>query len=306
MSSRLAALKHCAFLTYDRRPEPTDDDRLAIPHLERLGWSVEALSWRAAPARARDFDVIVIRSTWDYHHHVNEFLEALSQIEDAGVAVLNPFSLVRWNVRKTYLRDFASSGIPTVPTVYRDRMSAGELATLFDEVHADDIVAKPLVSASAFGTMRIDRRASADQIRAAEALFADRPFMAQAVVRSVLDEGEYSLIYLGGSFSHAVHKTPKPGDFRVQEEHGGENRPVNPEASLVALGDAVLATLSEPPLYARVDIVRANDLGDWWLMELELVEPALYLALGDGAAERFARAVDARVRESATDAAGRG
>ena len=264
---------------------------------------MEALPWRKAPARAREFRAIVLRSTWDYHRHLDEFLDALAQIEDAGTLLLNPLPLVRWNVSKTYLADLAPKGIPTVPTVYRDRLGPGDLESIFEEIGANDIVMKPLVSASAEGVIRVDRYATADHVRRIEALFGTHALMAQPVARAVLEEGEYSLIYLGGAFSHAVRKTPKPGDFRVQENHGGMNRPANPEESLLAMGDAVLRTLEDSPLYARADIVRANDGAGWWLMELELVEPALYLALGNGAPERFARALEGRVRHSATDAA---
>lgn len=295
-------MNRCAFLTYDRAPDITADDRLAIPHLERLGWTIEAVPWRQAVALASGFDAMVLRSAWDYHRHLDEFLDVITRVEQAGVRLFNAPSLVRWNAAKSYLRDLDAQGFPTVPTVYRDGLANGTLHELFDELGADDIVVKPLVSASAEGTERVDRHISPDRLRTVEEHFATRELMAQPVARAVLDEGEYSLIYLGGSFSHAIRKTPKHGDFRVQEAHGGMNRPAEPDPSQLSLGTAVIDSLLTSPLYARVDIVKANDADGWWLMELELVEPALYLALGAGAPERFARAIDLRVRDSAAEA----
>ena len=174
---------------------------------------------------------------------------------------------------------------------------------MFEELGADDIIVKPVVSASAEGTERIDRHAPVARVRQLEAQFATRALMAQPVARAVLDEGEFSLIYLGGTYSHDVRKTPRLGDFRVQEEHGGVIRPAEPEAALLMTGDAVLTALPEVPLYARVDIVRANDRAAWWLMELELIEPALYFGMHPGAAERFARALDDRFQAHRASAA---
>ena len=121
--------------------------------------------------------------------------------------------------------------------------------------------------------------------------------MAQPFARAILDEGEYSLFSFNGAPSHTVLKTPKPGDFRVQEEHGGEILAVTPESALAAAGEKILASVGEPPLYARADMVRSNDGDAWWLMELELVEPSLYLRMDPEAPARFARAIDARLRD---------
>jgi glutathione synthase/RimK-type ligase-like ATP-grasp enzyme len=294
----------CVFLTYPGLAGGTEDDGLARAALERLGWQVDVACWRDAAVEG--CDAAVIRSTWDYHRHLEAFLAVLASFEAAGSLLLNPMRLVSWNARKTYLRDLASRGISTVPTIWRERLAPGSLPGLFVELGAGDIVVKPVISASAEGTVRLDRRVTPDRARDIEARFAGRALMAQPVARAIVEEGEYSLIYLDGAFSHAVRKVPRPGDFRVQEEHGGMIRSCEPAESLRAAGDAVLAAMPEPPLYARVDIVRSNDGAGWWLMELELIEPALYLGRHDGAPERFARALDARFRERAAAAALRG
>ena len=297
-----AGQRRCAFLSYDGAQRGTVDDRLAIPPLESRGWRVDVVSWRAAVAW-NAYDAVVIRSTWDYHRSPETFLEVLAEIDRSGARLLNPLAIVRWNARKIYLRELDRLGITTVPTVWRERLGAGDMASVFEELAADDIIVKPVVSASAEGTERIDRRAPVTRVRHIEAQFGTRPVMAQPVARAIFDEGEFSLIYLGGAYSHAVRKTPRLGDFRVQEEHGGTIWPAEPEATLRMAGDAVLAALPEKPLYARVDFVRANDAAGWWLMELELIEPALYLGICPGAPEQFARALDDRCTERRARAA---
>jgi hypothetical protein len=122
-----------------------------------------------------------------------------------------------------------------------------------------------------------------------EAYFANRPLLIQPFERNIVDEGEYSLIYFNGRLSHAILKVPKSGDFRVQEEHGGDIRAVTAEAALRAAGDAAMQAVGRPLLYGRVDLVRSGPT--FRVMELELIEPALYLRMDPGAPARFADAI---------------
>jgi glutathione synthase/RimK-type ligase-like ATP-grasp enzyme len=298
-------MKRCAFLTHEALPDGTADDRLTFAVLLSLGWTVDALPWSSTGVAWDTYDAVVVRSTWDYHRRATEFLGRLAEIERAGARLFNSLEMIAWNASKTYLRDLAARAVPTVPTIWRDRLGEDDLASVFDELGVDEIIVKPVVGASAEGIERLDRRASAGHRQELASRFADRPLLAQPVVRAIFDEGEYSLIYLDGAFSHAVCKAPRAGDFRVQEEHGGMSRDAVPEPSLCAAADASLAVLDERPLYARVDVVRANDDASWWLMELELIEPALYLGRHEAAPERLARALDRRVRADSMARVGR-
>ena len=206
----------------------------------------------------------------------------------------NPHDLVLWNMRKTYLRELQDRGVPVVPTVFRDRLAPGGLAALLQAVDAPQAVVKPVVSASATGAFRVEGAADPARTEEIESYFADREVMAQPLAHFVLTEGEYSLLYFAGEFSHAVCKTPASGDFRVQQNHGGGLVAVDPDPDLRRAGDRVLASLSEPPLYARIDMVRANHGDGFWLMELELIEPELFLRMDSGAPARWARAVAER------------
>lgn len=286
----------CAFLTLDDPAGYTMDDHLAVVPLSRRGWTVEEIPWRRYGVEWTSYDAVVIRSTWDYAKDSDAFLATLTQIAACGVALFNPLPLVKWNIRKTYLRDLAGCGISIVPTVWRQRLAPGELRTLLDEVGSGGIVVKPIVGASASGAYRISPGSSDKELTAVERHYAERPLMAQPFAHAIPVEGELSLFYFNGEYSHAIRKRPRVNDFRVQEEHGGSSTPETATAELRALGAGVLGQLGETPLYARVDFVRANDADGYWLMELELIEPSLYLRMDDKAPERFAAALHERTR----------
>lgn len=281
-------MRSCAFLTTDNLEGYVSDDDLATEPLRELGWAVTAVSWRRRDVDWSGFEAVVIRTTWDYHLDAEAFLRALEGIDGSGTRLANPLPLVRWNARKTYLRDLSSRGLPVVPTVWGASPDPDGIERLFDELGAEEIVIKPVISATAYDTYRVGRH---DSEMAAEmaAVFAGREYMAQPFVSGILDEGELSLFYFGGEYSHAVRKTPEPADFRVQEEHGGLIEPFQSPAGLVNLGRRFLAALDHPTLYARVDLVRLSS-GDYGLMELELIEPSLYFRMAPGSARRFALA----------------
>lgn len=307
----------CAFLTLDDPTGYTIDDHLAVPSLARRGWAVDSVPWRRDGVDWAVYDAVVIRSTWDYVKDADAFLHVLTQITDAGVPLLNPLDLVSWNLRKTYLRDLAARGARIVPTVWRDRLARGELASLIEEVGANEIVVKPVIGASGHGAFRVTTTTTAADVAAIEAHFANRALMAQPFVHAIPTEGEFSLFYFNGEYSHAIQKKPELADFRVQEEHGGSSVAVEETPELLAAGSRVLHALGgvplqarggtpcrargDAPLYARVDLVRANDADGFWLMELELIEPSLYLRTDAKAPGRFARALHERVvtRDSA-------
>ena len=284
----------CAFLTLNDSTGFVIDDELSYPPLASLGWRVEAISWRMPSVDWSLFDAVVVRSTWDYIADPNAFLAVLTEIERAGTLLFNALDLVRWNIRKTYLRDLAQRGVPVVPTIWRERLAPHELLELLGEVGSDEVVIKPVIGLNAHGVFRVNaqsaRQPSADLV----AQYAEREFMVQPFLSHVISEGEFSLFYFNGVLSHAILKTPKQHDFRVQEEHGGVIRAIQAESGLREAGDTALRALDSIPLYARADFVRANHDDGFWLMELELIEPSLYLRMDVDAPERFAQALHGR------------
>lgn len=288
-------MKRCAFLTLENPTGFVIDDDHAVEPFRALGWAVEVVPWSRPKASWERFDAVVIRSTWDYQNDLDGFLAVLGEIEESGTPLFNDLDLVRWNVRKTYLFELEKRGVPIVPTRLRHSLAGGELPGLFNEVASDEVVLKPVVGANADGLFRIGREEAEKRVREVESYYAGRGLLVQPFVRAVLEEGEYSLFYFNGAHSHSILKKPRAGDIRVQEEHGGDIRSVQAGEPLLRAGAAAMRALPERPLYARVDLVRSPGSDGFWLMELELVEPALYLRMDPEAAGRFARAFEERV-----------
>lgn len=280
-------MPRCAFLSTDDLAGFVVYDREVVPHLEARGWQVDEVPWRAA-VDWRRYDLVVVRSPWDYQDDAPAFLATLERIA-AVTRLENSLALCRWNLEKTYLRQLETAGVDIVPTRW---LAAGELpaADDFQRLATDELVLKPVVSANADATYRLTRSALVRDRELLATAFARRPAMLQPLVRSILDTGEASLFYFAGDFSHAVRKLPAAGDFRVQEEHGGRISALVPDAALDAAGSRVMAALPAAALYARVDLVRHGER--WCLMEVELVEPSLYFPYAPGSAARFAAAID--------------
>src|SRR5687767_8531769 len=282
-------VRRVAFLTLHDPTGFVIDDELAVLPLARRGIQVETIPWDRAGVDWRHYALVVIRSTWDYPHHAEDFLRVLETIERLGVRLENGSEIARWNMRKTYLRDLASRGIETVPTFWRDGLRRGELVPLFEELRSSEAVIKPVMSSNAQGAWRLDAGRARELASEIEGYFAGRALMMQPFERGIVEEGEFSMVYLNGAHSHSILKTPKRGDFRVQEEHGSEIRLVTPDPVLLAAGDAAIAAVGQKLLYARADFVRSGDT--FRVMELELVEPSLYLRIDPTAPERFADAI---------------
>ncbi len=268
------------------------DDELAIEPLARRGWEVETISWRQPFVDWDYYDAVVIRTTWDYQRDPQAFINVLRQIEASDARLENPLEIVRWNLDKSYLRSLESDEVAIVPTLWERTYDAESFRAWQQELGTDELIIKPTVSATAEFTYRLS-----EFHPSIAPVFAERAFLIQPFIKSVADEGEYSLFYFAGEFSHAIVKTPKPGDFRVQEEHGGEIVPFSPDAEMLETGRFVFDMISPTPLYARVDLIRGVD-GRLLLMELELIEPALYLRMDPAAPERFAAAFDRMMSHS--------
>jgi hypothetical protein len=287
-------MRQCAFLTMDSLDGYiSEGDEVAYAPLRTLGWEVEAVPWRRQGVDWGRFDAVVIRTTWDYHEAPEAFVSVLEQVKRSGTPLENALDLVLWNMNKTYLRDLERRGITIVPTIWGSDIGPVDQQTILRCLGTDEVVLKPMIGASAYHTYRL-KRGSATWSEAIS-VFEHQEYLAQPFIASVVEEGEYSLFFFGGEYSHAVLKTPQCLDFRVQEEHGGIIRATVASRELVSAGARVMAAIGQTPLYARVDLVPLTNAG-YGLMELELIEPALYLRMDIGAPERFAYALDKRLR----------
>jgi glutathione synthase/RimK-type ligase-like ATP-grasp enzyme len=269
-----AAGSTVAFVTHAALPRLSADDQLAVEELTRRRMSVAAAVWDDRDVDWRAFDLVVIRSTWDYAQRSDEFLEWLGVLEGTGARVWNPPRLMRWNLDKRYLRDLAAAGVETPPTRWLERGSSVALPGLLEQCGWEQAVVKPVVSADGVGAWTTSPGTAArDQYRLERALSA-RALMVQRYLPEVTREGEWSLIFIDGEFSHTVLKMPATGDFRVQERYGGSTTAACADADLLAVARAALAIVPTAWLYARVDIVRSGP--SCTVMELELIEPSLF------------------------------
>jgi glutathione synthase/RimK-type ligase-like ATP-grasp enzyme len=276
--------------TSESIPNLTEDDQALISPLTKRGIEARAAVWSDRSVPWNTADAVVIRSCWDYHLRLEEFLGWIASLEKAGVQVWNPVPMLRANADKVYLRGLEEKGIPIVPTLWPE---AG--FRLQEELSGrgwNRAVVKPRVSATAYRTTLT----TADQANDAQALVDDLQrgpgVMVQEFLEEVSTRGEWSLIFFAGQFSHAVIKMPKAGDFRVQHDFGGSERIAKAPQPVVQAATRVIAAVGSTPLYARVDGVERG--GQFLLMELELIEPALFLTLATAAADRFADAIAAR------------
>lgn len=279
------SFRRCCFLSMDSLDGYVSDDELAIKPLNELGWDVSIVSWRDPSVDWNDFDIVVIRTTWDYQRDPNSFLEALQCIEYSSAKLENPLDVVKWNLDKRYLCDLEDRNVPIVPTVWDAEYHEASFYKWLEDLDTAEIIIKPTVSATAEHTYRLRSFDSA-----LTGVFSGRSFMVQPFMPNIVAEGEYSLFYFGGEYSHTILKAPKTHDFRVQEEHGGIISAVEPNASLLEAGQRAFAAIQPSPLYARVDLVR-DEKDNFVLMELELIEPALYFRMDAESPRRFAIAL---------------
>ena len=261
---------------------------IEVSALRSAGLQVEPRPW-TDPGDLSQVDLVMPLVAWGYHLDPPRWHKLLDRLEGEAVRTLNPVSLLRWNSDKRYLTELGAAGIATVATRLVDALDEASMAAARAD-YGDVLVVKPPVSAGADGTYRLDLSDPIpDDVRG-------RTMMVQPFLRSIAVEGEYSVMMFGGGFSHCIVKRPKPGDYRVQMHLGGSEAPVPPPDGAIALAQAALAAAPCAAAYARVDLVRGND-GALSVIELELIEPALWLEHSPDQGASFAAAIVERVRQ---------
>jgi len=291
-------MRRMALVTCEQLPVHDADQAVIDGGLRDLGVSdrVEWVVWNGAVDWSR-YGLAWIRTPWDYAEHHDAFLSWLDGIED-DVTVVNPVPVLRWNSHKGYLLDLARAGVPIVPTVVLHQPTVDDLEGVLDVQGWSEAVVKPAVSVGAIGASRVSTGAVTNAAALDEAAGqGDGVVLVQPFVAGVAD-GEVSIVVLDGEVSHAVRKVPAAGDFRVHEHYGGSvvaHDPTPAELALAVAAVAAVPTVGAPAddllLYARVDCV-TDDAGAPRLMELELIEPSLFLPFApESRVERLLRGV---------------
>jgi len=273
------------FVTYAGLPGLDPDDRLAVVELTRRGASVAAQVWSDPAVDWADAGIVVIRSTWDYYLHHQSFLSWVDRVA-AVTQIWNPSALVRRNSIKTYLQDLERSGVPVVPTIWIERGVPCDLRRLMRERRWERAVVKPVVGLATAG-VRMVEPGDDDAQAHLDALLVTGGAMVQPFMPSVSSYGERALVHIGGAYSHAARKIA----FQPLANAGDAGEvPVVASPEERSLAERAIATLAEPWLYARVDVV-PDEAGMPVVLELELIEPTLFLSLDAGAPKRFADAL---------------
>ena len=235
------------------------------------------------------FGAVLVNSAWDYQDRHEDFLATLDRIAALGVPVFNDPGAVRWNIRKTYLRELEARGVPVIPTLWPEAPTRDDIVHAMSAFGIEDVVLKRQVGGGARAQVRYTK---ADMPAAGSIM--DRPGMIQPFIASIATEGEYSFLFVDGEFSHALVKRAKSGDYRIQEAYGGTSQAIDPTPADRAAAQAVLAALATSPLYARVDMVRGQ-AGELLLMELEVIEPFLFPKDGPQIGEMLGAALKKRL-----------
>ena len=257
---------------------------------EAQGLKVDITYWDNPTYEWQETKSVLFRTIWDYFERFDEFWDWLEQVK-TKTRLINSYELIKWNIDKHYLKDLSSWGIKTVPTYFADKGCNMKLHEIAKRNQWKDLVIKPAISASAFKTYKI----LANEIQANEKLFnslvQERNMLVQPYFETITQLGEASLMVFDGKFTHAILKKAQPGDFRVQDDFGGTVHNYIPTKAEINFAEKVFETCKTKPVYGRVDIVWDNDK-NFYLSELEIIEPELWIRNYPKCAERIAEAVD--------------
>lgn len=258
----------------------TEGDRAVFTKLEQsTDWSVQIIVWDENKTQLDEFDAFIFRSCWDYHLHFDAFKDFLKTIESTGKLVINPLSLIRKNSHKFYLAEFPLLGIPIIPTVFCRKADGTSLSTIMEDNHWEKVVVKPAISAASYDTKIVVFSELNEKMKQLKPLFESRDMLVQPFIPEIQGLGEFSTVFFSNGSSYTVRKTPVDGDFRIQKEFGGIYKRHTLTASQF---EQVLrvwhkANSSRSLTFARIDGVFIKD--QFYVMELELIEPDLYVEL---------------------------
>lgn len=302
MSSVLSGYPRVALLTCHKFPEYEyrEDGHLLIAALKEEQIDAHHVIWDSPEENWSVYAAVVIVSTWDYFEgKLDLFLRTIKQIESCHVPVYNSSSIVGWNSCKTYLRTLQEKGVAIVDSLWLSPEELIDLPEMLLEKGWTECVIKPVVSAGGYNTFRFNR-SNMDLI---QQYFKDYPcgLVVQPFMEEIINEGEWSFVFISGKYRHCVLKQPASGNFLVQDIHGGTVTPKNPPAWMIEQAKKVLEVMNFPYLHARVDMVRQNEEklivneGKLFVMEVEMIEPNLFLKFFKGSEKKLASKIKKRI-----------
>lgn len=265
------------------------EDQLVINALKAKGLNAIKLAWSDPDFDWKQTRAVLFRTTWDYAERFPEFSDWLIKVS-MQTRLINSYELLIWTLDKHYLRDLKKKGVNVVETYFIEPGDTRTLEELHRELGWEHTVLKPAVSAAAKDTYKLSPDVLSSHEDRFRELISNETMMLQPFQYSVTERGEISLMIMGGTYTHAVLKIAKPGDFRVQDDFGGTVHGYEPTKDEIALALDAVNACETPPLYARVDMVNDNN-GKPAVSEMELMEPELWFRRNNGAAELLAQEV---------------
>ncbi|SFB56674.1 ATP-grasp domain-containing protein [Algoriphagus aquimarinus] len=291
MKRHVAIVSYFSVGAYDAN---TVDENLILSEiLTELKTSHEIVSWSDPQVDWSKFSLLFIKSTWDYFDYYPEFLTWLETIRTHEIPTLNNLDTILWNSSKRYLLEIESKGFPVIAGMILEKGRLISKVEIEGKVKSESWVVKPLVSGRAKNTLKFASEDWDKHVGKVQAWVNEEAFLVQPFISEVEKVGEYSLLFFNGEFSHAVLKTPAKKDFRVQHYFGGTIKTIDPSASMLASCQALVDEFASDSLYVRVDGVEVE--GQFHLMELEMIEPYLFLALCEQAIPTYKKAIAARL-----------
>lgn len=259
-----------------------------LPFLQNKGLDIEAAIWDDPTVDWTKYDVAILKTPWDYHQKIDAFKTWLDTIESLNVRLLNDYKIVRWNLDKHYLQEIIADGFDVIPSAFLPQGWKGDLLPLFESLKTSSIIIKPCISGGSKNTIVVHRQDAAASIDRVATLLTEGDYIVQPLMQEV-QNGEWSYIFFNDTYSHTILKKPKAGDFRVQQIYGGTIDTLYPGPEEIAHAATYVEKYAKGCLYVRVDGLMVN--GHFVLMELELIEPFLYLSYGENAVEQYYQAI---------------
>lgn len=253
-----------------------EENILLLEYLQAKGLQIQKEVWDDPSVDWKQYELVVLKAPWDYFDKYERFLQWLDQLEQLKVPMLNSSATIRWNSDKHYLQEIAATGLPVIPFEMIEKGEKPSLSDYFKHFKSERLIVKPAVSGGAKNTFSFTREEVPALTLTLHDLLKQEAFLVQPFIPEIQEEGEWSFVFFNGQFSHCLLKKAKSGDFRVQHVHGGSVHPQEPPAALLEQARRYVTFFAKDCLYARVDGVQLK--GIFSLMELELIEPYLYLS----------------------------
>jgi glutathione synthase/RimK-type ligase-like ATP-grasp enzyme len=247
-------------------------------NLTREVWNDQAVDWAA-------YDLALIKSPWDYFDQIEEFYRWLNKLDNLKLDLLNPANIIRWNSDKHYLNEIAEAGLKVTPTLYFEKGERPDLNICFEKLQSEVLIVKPCISGGSKNTIKITRLNVEEKTSLVHGYLTEEAYMVQPFLKEIETDGEWSFLFFNGTFSHNLLKKAKPGDFRVQHYLGGSIHPEPAPPHLLKSAKEYVDQFAKGCLYARVDGLEIN--GEFVLMELELIEPFLFLFTNQDSYENY-------------------